>query len=64
MSAPVLLADLRCDRCGSDRVVLLAPGAEELRDIFLLKRDVPVRCLCLDCWPPAEASHQRGFDKV
>lgn len=44
------LSDLRC-ACGSDQVVAIDPGDEEVRDLFLLRRGRPVTAYCLACWP-------------
>lgn len=45
------LSDLRCSCCGSPDVVLIDPGDEEVRDLFLLKRGRPVTARCMACWP-------------
>ena len=48
----ILIADLRCSECGSEDIVAIAPGQDEDRsDLFLLQREVPVRCRCMECWP-------------
>jgi hypothetical protein len=38
-----------CDRCGAAAVVV-DPGSEEIRELFLLKRGAPVRHWCWACW--------------
>jgi len=38
-----------CDRCAEPAVVF-EPGSEAIRDLFLLKRDVPMRCWCIRHW--------------
>ena len=44
------LSDLRCDECGSKDIVAIAPGTDEVRELFLLQREVPVRCRCMQCF--------------
>lgn len=44
------VADLRCDDCGSDDLVTIAPGEDETRDLFLLVQPMPTRAWCLACW--------------
>jgi len=47
----IVIADLRCDECGSDQPMAFRPGTEEDRgDLFLITRGVPVRCICMKCW--------------
>ena len=40
---------LQCE-CGSDDLVAIAPGEEEVRDFFLLRRERPIRAWCMPCW--------------
>jgi hypothetical protein len=47
----IRVANLRCAKCGSTEIVCIDPGEDEVRDLFLLKRETPPRCLCMDCWP-------------
>ena len=47
----IRLSDLRCDKCDSAEIVCIAPGEDEVRDLFLLVQHVPPRCLCMECWP-------------
>jgi hypothetical protein len=39
----------QCDHCELPAIIV-EPGAEEVRELFLLKRGQPVRCWCLACW--------------
>lgn len=55
-SGVITLADLRCDECGSKDIVAFAPGDDEVRDLFLLKRGEPVRCKCMECWVGEKAA--------
>jgi hypothetical protein len=46
---------LRCDHCVAEAVVV-SPGTEEVRELFLLARGALARCWCLTCaqaagWP-------------
>ena len=50
------ISDLRCSECGSEDIVAIAPGEDEIRDQFLRQREVPVRCRCMECWPGAKAA--------
>jgi hypothetical protein len=45
------LSDLRCAKCGTEHICCIAPGEDEVRDLFLLVRQTPPRALCVDCWP-------------
>jgi len=45
---------LRCDMCVEPAVVI-EPGSEEVRELFVLRRAVPLRCWCLRHWPAALA---------
>ena len=47
------LSDLRCDKCGTKEIVCIAPGEDEVRDLFLLVKPTPPRALCMECWPVA-----------
>lgn len=47
----IRIADLRCATCGSAEVVCIAPGSEEIRDLFLLVKQTPARAVCLEHWP-------------
>jgi hypothetical protein len=47
------LAELRCAKCGTEHICCIAPGEDEVRDLFLLVRQTPPRALCVDCWPVA-----------
>lgn len=40
---------MTCDLCPAEAVVV-APGEAEIREVFLLRREVPQRCWCLTCW--------------
>jgi hypothetical protein len=55
MSDDIVLADLRCARCGAQDVVLIEPGEAEVRELFLLRAGRPVRCLCAACWPAVQS---------
>ena len=35
--------------CGAPALAV-APGQAEVREVFLLRREVPLRCWCLTCW--------------
>ena len=37
---------MRCDHCTADAVVV-APGAEPVRELFMLRRPIADRCWCL-----------------
>jgi len=58
----ISVANLRCAKCGSTEIVCIDPGEDEVRDVFLLKRETPPRCLCMDCWPIKKlpANHSPG----
>jgi hypothetical protein len=45
----VTTASLRCDQC-AEPAFAVAPGDEPKRDLFLLKRDVPMQCWCQRHW--------------
>ena len=38
-----------CDLCPAPAVAV-SPGAEPVRELFVLARGEPVRCWCLACW--------------
>jgi hypothetical protein len=40
----IRIADLRCTKCDSAEIVCIDPGEDEVRDLFLLRRDRPPRC--------------------
>ena len=40
---------MRCDHCTADAVVI-SPGTDEVRNLFLLAAGAPDRCWCLACW--------------
>lgn len=40
---------LVCDSCSAPAVVV-SPGSAEIRDLFLIVREVPMRRYCLACW--------------
>lgn len=45
----IRIADLRC-ACGTtDPVICIDPGEDEIRDLFLLKRERPITARCLQC---------------
>lgn len=48
-SVPWIAPVVTCDTCGAPAVVV-APGEAEIREVFLLRREVPQRCWCLTCW--------------
>lgn len=39
----------RCDTCDAPAFAV-APGSEEVRNLFLLLAEKPLRCWCFDCW--------------
>ena len=40
---------MTCDLCSTSEVAVIIPGsAEERSDLFLLRREEPKRCFCLD----------------
>ena len=39
----------RCD-CGSEQVMAVEPGEEEIRELFLLRRERPAKAWCMPCW--------------
>lgn len=39
----------RCETCAAPAVVV-APGRDEIRELFLLVRAEPRRCWCWRCW--------------
>lgn len=39
----------QCDHCELPAVIV-EPGSDEVRDLFLLARGVPPRCWCRECW--------------
>jgi hypothetical protein len=46
---------MTCDHCVAEAVVV-SPGTEDVRELFLLARGTPTRCWCLACaqaagWP-------------
>jgi hypothetical protein len=43
---------LICDHC-PDAAVLIDPGCEEIRELFVLVRGRPVRRWCVPCWRSA-----------
>jgi hypothetical protein len=45
----IKLADIRC-ACGSDQIMAVDPGEEEIRDFFLLRRERPAKAWCMSCW--------------
>jgi hypothetical protein len=53
LSQPMIAAPTadrwRCDHCPADAVVV-EPGSDEVRNLFLLQRAVPMRRWCLPCW--------------
>lgn len=67
MSAPILLADLRCKVCGAAEPEAISPGqsAEMAADLFAVSRSVPARAWCLSCalaigWPWRSEGFGRG----
>lgn len=38
-----------CDQC-PEPAIAIAPGTEEIRELFLLSRGVAMRCWCRDHW--------------
>lgn len=40
----------RCSVCGAAEIVAVRPGSEGIRDLFLLKRDIPLAAYCRTCW--------------
>lgn len=40
----------RCTVCGAADIVAVRPGSEPIRDLFLLKRDIPDVAYCRECW--------------
>ena len=56
---------MRCDHCTADAVII-SPGTDEVRNLFLLAGGAPDRCWCLDCaraagwpWMESEAPKRR-----
>jgi hypothetical protein len=58
MSPAIPIADLRCDRCGSQEIVGIAPGSEPDRvlgpDTLPLNCGEALRCMCMACWAMVE----------
>jgi len=40
---------MKCDQC-TEPAMAIAPGTEEIRELFLLSRGAPLRCWCLCHW--------------
>ena len=57
---PVSVADLRCHKCGSYSVVLVAPGSQQsAAEIgIIVDTGQPIRATCLKCWPMLQGYQQ------
>lgn len=49
------LTGFKCT-CGSEEVIAVEPGEDEVREIFLLRAERPDKAWCLPCWQQRYAS--------